>query len=112
MIRRPPRSTLFPYTTLFRSRRNPHVPVGFWRTVGHSQNPFMRESFVDELAKAADKDPYEYRRGLLPAATKEYGVLEATAKAARWAEPLPAGGHPGSAGTPASRGSGAAVAAR
>jgi CO/xanthine dehydrogenase Mo-binding subunit len=68
------------------AQRNPHVPVGFWRTVGHSQNPFMRECFVDELAQAAGKDPYEYRRGFLPAATKEYGVLEATAKAAGWAE--------------------------
>src|SRR5437660_1197468 len=83
------------------AQRNPHVPVGFWRTVGHSQNPFMRESFVDELAKAAGKDPYEYRRGLLPAAAKEYGVLEATAKAARWAEPLPAGVHRGIAVTEA-----------
>src|SRR5436190_2221754 len=83
------------------AQRNPHVPVGFWRTVGHSQNPFMRESFVDELAKAAGKDPYEYRRGLLPPATKEYGVLEATAKAARWAEPLPAGVHRGIAVTEA-----------
>src|SRR5438270_577991 len=81
------------------AQRNPHVPVGFWRTVGHSQNPFMRESFVDELARAAGKDPYEYRRGLLPAATKEYGVLEATAKAAGWAEPLPAGVHRGIAVT-------------
>src|SRR5712664_3210656 len=47
------------------AQRNPHVPVGFWRTVGHSQNPFMRECFVDELAQAAGKDPYEYRRALL-----------------------------------------------
>jgi len=83
------------------AQRNPHVPVGFWRTVGHSQNPFMRECFVDELAQAAGKDPYEYRRGFLPAATKEYGVLEATAKAAGWAEPLPAGVHRGIAVTEA-----------
>src|SRR5438309_6150861 len=83
------------------AQRNTHVPVGFWRTVGHSQNPFVRECFVDELAQAAGKDPYEYRRGFLPAATKEYGVLEATAKAAGWAEPLPAGVHRGIAVTEA-----------
>src|SRR6267378_1258147 len=83
------------------AQRNPHVPVGFWRTVGHSQNPFMRECFVDELASAAGKDPYEYRRGFLPAATKEYGVLEATAKAAGWAGPLPAGVRRGIAVTEA-----------
>src|SRR6266568_750095 len=35
------------------AQRNAHVPVGFWRTVGHSQNPFVRESFMDELASAA-----------------------------------------------------------
>ena len=40
----------------------PHVPVGFWRTVGHSQNPFVRESFIDEIAAASGKDPLEYRR--------------------------------------------------
>ena len=44
---------------------NPGVPSGFWRSVGNSQNGFILESFVDELAHAAGKDPYEYRRGLL-----------------------------------------------
>src|SRR6266581_646506 len=66
------------------AQRNTHVPVGFWRTVGHSQNPFVRESFMDELAAAAGKDPYEYRRALLAKSPKDLGVLEATAKAAGW----------------------------
>ncbi|HEX9398193.1 MAG TPA: molybdopterin cofactor-binding domain-containing protein, partial [Burkholderiales bacterium] len=61
------------------AQRNPHVPVGFWRTVGHSQNPFMRECFVDELAHAAGKDPYEYRRSLLSGTSKELLIMEATA---------------------------------
>ena len=92
------------------AQRDLNVPVGYWRSVGHSQNPFVRESFVDELAQAAGKDPYEYRRGFLPAATKEYGVLEATAKAAGWAEPLPAGVHRGIAVTEAYGSYAAAVA--
>ncbi|HEY6822488.1 MAG TPA: molybdopterin cofactor-binding domain-containing protein [Burkholderiales bacterium] len=81
------------------AQRNPHVPVGFWRTVGHSQNPFMRESFVDELAHAAGKDPLEFRRSLLKDSSKEKAILEATVKAAGWGTPLPAGVHRGLAVT-------------
>jgi len=83
------------------AQRNPHVPVGFWRTVGHSQNPFVRECFMDELAHAAGKDPYEYRRALLGGAPKDLGVLDAVAKAAGWGKPLPAGLHRGIAETEA-----------
>jgi len=83
------------------AQRNTHVPVGFWRTVGHSQNPFVRESFMDELAGAAGKDPYEYRRALLAKSPKDLGVLEATAKAAAWGKPLPAGVFRGIAQTEA-----------
>ncbi len=75
--------------------RNSHVPVGFMRTVFHSQNPFMRESFVDELAYAAGKDPYEFRRAMLKDKPKDLGVLEAVAKAAGWGAPLPEGVHRG-----------------
>jgi len=83
------------------AQRNTHVPVGFWRTVGHSQNPFVRESFMDELAGAAGKDPYEYRRALLAKSPKDLGVLETTAKAAGWGKPLPAGAFRGIAQTEA-----------
>jgi isoquinoline 1-oxidoreductase beta subunit len=83
------------------AQRNPHVPVGFWRTVGHSQNPFVRECFIDELAHAAGKDPYEYRRALLAKSPKDLGVLNAVAKAAGWDRSLPAGVFRGIAETEA-----------
>ncbi|MEO7403818.1 MAG: molybdopterin cofactor-binding domain-containing protein, partial [Burkholderiales bacterium] len=73
------------------AQRNGHVPVGFWRSVGHSQNPFVRECFVDELAAAAGKDPYEFRRAMLAKSPKDLGILDAVAKAANWSSPLPTG---------------------
>src|ERR1700756_4520866 len=45
--------------------KNTHVPLGPWRSPGHSQNAFFMESFIDELAHAAAQDPYRYRRALL-----------------------------------------------
>src|SRR3989442_411684 len=83
------------------AQRTAHVPVGFWRTVGHSQNPFVRESFMDELASAAGRDSFEYRRALLQKSPKDLGILEATAKAAGWGQPLPAGVFRGIAQTEA-----------
>lgn len=83
------------------AQRNPHVPVGFWRTVGHSQNPFVRECFLDEMAHAAGKDPFELRRALLANAKRDLGILEATARVAGWGKPLPAGVHRGIAETEA-----------
>ena len=71
--------------------RNTHVPAGYWRSVNHSQNGYFRECFVDEMAKAAGQDPYEFRRKLLSAAPKQLAVLDAAAKKAGWGEPLPAG---------------------
>ena len=44
------------------------VPVGFWRSVGHSHTAFVVESFIDELAHAANRDPMEFRLWLLQAA--------------------------------------------
>ncbi len=41
-----------------------HVPVSYWRSVGHSQNGFFIESFIDEMAAASGKDPVEFRRRL------------------------------------------------
>jgi isoquinoline 1-oxidoreductase subunit beta len=67
------------------------IPVGFWRSVGNSQNGFITECFVDELAKAGGKDPFEFRRKLLANAPRHLGVLELAASKAGWGQPLRAG---------------------
>jgi isoquinoline 1-oxidoreductase beta subunit len=69
----------------------PGVPVGFWRSVGHSENAFIVESFVDELAHAAKRDPLAVRRELLKASPRHLGVLELAAKQADYDKPAPAG---------------------
>jgi isoquinoline 1-oxidoreductase beta subunit len=67
------------------------IPLGFWRSVGPSQNGFIVESFVDEMAKAAGKDPVEFRRGLLGKSPRHKAVLELAAAKANWGAPPPAG---------------------
>jgi len=67
------------------------IPLGFWRSVGPSQNGFIIESFIDELAHLAGKDPYEYRRALLGKSPRHKGVLELAATKAAWGAPLPSG---------------------
>jgi isoquinoline 1-oxidoreductase beta subunit len=67
------------------------MPLGFWRSVGSSQNAFITESFIDELAHAAGKDPFEYRRALLGKSPRHKAVLELAAQKANWGAPLPAG---------------------
>jgi isoquinoline 1-oxidoreductase subunit beta len=67
------------------------VPVGYWRSVGSSQNAFITESFVDELAHAAGKDPFEYRRALLAKSPRHRAVLELAARRAGWGSAPPAG---------------------
>jgi isoquinoline 1-oxidoreductase subunit beta len=67
------------------------VPLGFWRSVGPSQNGFIVESFVDEMAKAAGKDPVEFRRGLLGKSPRHKAVLELAAAKANWGSPTAAG---------------------
>ena len=67
------------------------VPVGFWRSVGHSHTAFFDESFVDEMAAALTKDPFEFRRELLARKPRHLAVLETAAREAGWGTPLPAG---------------------
>jgi len=67
------------------------IPTTYWRSVGFSQNTFFSESFLDELAAAAGKDPFEFRRHLLAKSPRLLGVLELAAEKAAWGKPLPAG---------------------
>ena len=72
-----------------------HVPVGFWRSVSHSQNPMFRECFIDEVCASVKQDPYRYRRAMLvnmkgKESVRDLGILDATAKAAKWADAMPA----------------------
>src|SRR5215470_17003169 len=71
------------------------VPVGFWRSVGNSHNGYIAECFVDEMAKAAGKDPFEFRRAMLSTDARQRGVLELAAEKAGWSKPLPAGRYRG-----------------
>jgi isoquinoline 1-oxidoreductase beta subunit len=67
------------------------VPVGFWRSVGHSHNAFFSESFIDELASATQQDPLAFRMKLLKDAPRYAAVLQLAADKAAWGTPLPAG---------------------
>ena len=71
--------------------RNTHVPVGPWRGVNTNQNAVYMECFMDEVAKAAGKDPLEFRRALMKDFPKHLAVLDAAAEKGDWGKPLPAG---------------------
>jgi isoquinoline 1-oxidoreductase beta subunit len=75
--------------------RNTHVPVGPWRGVNTNQNAVYMECFMDEVARAAGKDPLEFRRALMSKHPKHLGVLNAAAEKAGWGKPLPSGIHRG-----------------
>jgi isoquinoline 1-oxidoreductase beta subunit len=68
-----------------------HVPTGAWRSVEASWHGFFVESFVDELAHAAGKDPLEYRRTLLKNSPRHLATLDLAAEKAGWDTPLGAG---------------------
>jgi len=75
--------------------KNTHVPVMFWRSVGSSQNAFAVESFIDELAHAAGKDAYAFRRALLADRSDFLNVLDTLAKKGEWGRRMPAGSAQG-----------------
>ena len=67
------------------------VPVLWWRSVGHSHTAFVVESFIDELAYAAAKDPYQFRRALMARHPRHLGVLDLAAQKSDWGKPLSKG---------------------
>lgn len=67
------------------------VPMAPWRAVGATQNGYFLECFVDEVARAANKDPYRLRRELLAHDPRALNVIDTVAKAAGWGEPMPKG---------------------
>jgi isoquinoline 1-oxidoreductase beta subunit len=64
------------------------VPVQWWRSVGHSHTGFVVESFIDELAHLAGKDPYDFRHTLLAKEPRYLGVLWLAANKANWKTPV------------------------
>lgn len=67
------------------------VPIGFWRSVGHSHNAFFSESFIDELAVESKQDPVAFRTALLKNAPRYAAVLKLAAEKAKWGSALPTG---------------------
>ena len=67
------------------------VPIGFWRSVGHSHNAFFSESFIDELAIESKQDPLAFRLALLKNVPRYAAVLKLATEKAKWGSALPAG---------------------
>jgi isoquinoline 1-oxidoreductase beta subunit len=65
------------------------VPVGFWRSVGHSHQAFFKEGFIDEVATSAGKDPVAFRAALLMRHPRHLRVLKRVAELSGWDQPLP-----------------------
>lgn len=76
------------------------VPIGFWRSVGHSHQAFFKESFIDEAAHAAGQDPVAFRLALLKNHPRHAAVLRLAAQTAGWGQPL----APAADGAPRARG--------
>ena len=68
----------------------PPVPIGYWRSVAHSQNVFAAESFIDELAHAAHRDPFDFRQALVRD-ERMMAVMAKLRTASGWDKPLPKG---------------------
>ncbi len=67
------------------------IPVGFWRSVGNSSNPFTVESFIDEMAHLGRNDPVEFRLGMLKKNPRGQRVVELLAEKSGWGKPIKKG---------------------
>jgi isoquinoline 1-oxidoreductase subunit beta len=76
------------------------VPVLWWRSVGSTHTAYATETFIDELAVAAGKDPVAFRKGMLAGHPRHLAVLELAASKAGWGTPL----APGKSGEKRARG--------
>jgi isoquinoline 1-oxidoreductase beta subunit len=70
---------------------DPGIPFGFWRSVGASVQGYVVETFIDEMAGAAGKDPYQFRRALLGKAPRHRAALDLVAEKAGWGQAPPQG---------------------
>lgn len=64
------------------------VPVGFWRSVGHSHQAFFKECFIDEVAHAAGQDPLAFREAMLVRHPRHLAVLRRAAERGQWGKPI------------------------
>ena len=74
--------------------RNTHVPPGFWRGVNNNQNAIWLECFMDELAKAAGKDPLEFRRAMMSKPSQAPGGAQRRGREDRLGQAAGGGRHP------------------
>ena len=73
----------------YRRTEPPAVPTGFWRGVGPNSNVFAIESFMDELAHQAGKDPVAFRRDMLSKTPRLQAAIDLVASKSGWGTPLP-----------------------
>ncbi len=81
----------FPHQHMSHTATKSGVPIGFWRSVGHSHNAFFSECFIDELAQATQTDPLEFRRRALAHAPRYLAVLNLAADKGGWGAALAKG---------------------
>ncbi|RNL64000.1 xanthine dehydrogenase family protein molybdopterin-binding subunit [Zhongshania marina] len=77
----------FPYMRTDYIMQETSIPIGYWRSVGHSQNAFFMESFIDELAVKTGQDALQFRLNHLPVDSRRRKVLQEVADKAGWGRP-------------------------